>query len=256
MKDDLKKKVEAKVGQIKTVNRLAEQGWTSEVCKIETLQDSYLLKSSSKEKYRKWLSEEANVLEKVNKVHEIPTPKYYGFIEEEDSSNLIMSFEKGVTLTTALKAATTVSEKQSLIKSFGHFLNDFHEKEPNIIFENEDDWLENQLVKAQSYVDNGQTSGSQTLLNQLKTEKPTSVKNTMIHGDCTTDNVFVLSGEVKLFIDVAGMTIGDPRYDISLAIRGFIETPELLDSFYQGYSRFKVSKGEFQYFDQGLYEFF
>ena len=256
MKDDLKKKVEEKVGKIKAIHILAEQGWTSEVCKIETLQDSYLLKSSFKEKYRKWLAEEAKVLEKVNQVQQIPVPRYCGFIEEKESSSLIMSFEKGVTLTTALEEATTVTEKQSLVKSFGRFLNDFHESKPISVFEQESDWLENQLVKAQSYVDKGQTSGSQELLSQLKSKKPSSIKQTMIHGDCTTDNVFVIGGEVKLFIDVAGMTIGDPRYDISLAIRKFIDTPELLDFFYQGYTRYSVSKDEFQYFDQGLYEFF
>ena len=78
----------------------------------------------------------------------------------------------------------------------------------------------------------------------------------MIHGDCTTDNVFVMDGEIKLFIDVAGMTIGDPRYDVSLAIRKFVDNPELLNAFYEGYTRYRVSKDEFQYFDEGLYEFF
>ncbi|EIM06311.1 hypothetical protein A1A1_12132 [Planococcus antarcticus DSM 14505] len=37
----------------------------------------------------------------------------------------------------------------------------------------------------------------------------------MIHGDFTTDNAFVKDVEVKLFIDVDGMSIGDPRYDVS-----------------------------------------
>ena len=60
----------------------------------------------------------------------------------------------------------------------------------------------------------------------------------MIHGDCTTDNVLVLDGEVKLFIDVSGMTVGDPRYDVSLAISNFIDLPELLEFFYEGLYEF------------------
>ena len=256
MKDNLKKKVEEKVGKINAIHPLAEQGGTSEVFRIETIYDSFLLKSSLKKKYRMWLAEEARVLEKIAEEKQIPIPQYHGFIEEQDSSNLIMSFEKGLTLTTALREASSVSEKKSLIKSFGQFLHNFHEKEPISKLEKDGDWLEIQLLKAQSYVDHEQTTGSQKLLNQLKAEKPSSLKQTMIHGDCTTDNVFVIDGEVKLFIDVAGMTVGDPRYDVSLAIRKIKDTPELLDAFYEGYTRYRVSKDEFHYFDEGLYEFF
>lgn len=256
MKDSLKEKIEEMVGRITAVELLAEQGGTSEVYQLETIQDTYLLKNSFKKKYRMWLAEEATVLEKINQVKQIPIPQYHGFIEEKDSSSLIMSFEKGKTLTTALKEATSVDEKKFLLKSFGEFLYSFHEKEPISVLEQGRDWLESQLIKAQSYVDNSQTSGSPELLNKLKEKKPLSLKPTMIHGDCTTDNVFVTEGKVKLFIDVAGMTVGDPRYDVSLAIRSFIDNPELLDAFYEGYSRYRVSKEEFQYFDEGLYEFF
>lgn len=111
-------------------------------------------------------------------------------------------------------------------------------------------------MKAQSYVDHRQTSGTQELLSQLKSIKPSSVKQTMIHGDCTTDNVFVIDGEVKLFIDVGGMVIGDPRYDIALAIRNFKDNPLLCNAFYKGYTRTKFSNEDFSYFDAGLYEFF
>ncbi|WP_404466866.1 phosphotransferase family protein [Planococcus rifietoensis] len=256
MKDNLKKKVEEKVGKVNAIHKLAEQGGTSEVFRIETSQDSFLLKSSFKKKYRMWLAQEAKVLEKLDFEKRIPIPKYHGFIDEQDRSSLIMSFETGRTLTTALREASSVNEKNSLIKSFGQFLHNFHEKEPIIVLGQEGDWLKSQLAKAQSYVDHGQTAGSQELLNQLKNKKPSLVKQTMIHGDCTTDNVFVMDGEIKLFIDVAGMTIGDPRYDVSLAIRKFVDNPELLNAFYEGYTRYRVSKDEFQYFDEGLYEFF
>lgn len=203
-----------------------------------------------------WLKEEAKILEKINQEKQIPVPDYYGFIEEKDSSNLIMSFENGCTLTAALREVASPSERKSLIKSFGQFLHQFHEKKPIRILEQEIDWLERQLVKAQNYVENGQADGSQELLNQLKAIKPFPVQQTMIHGDCTVDNVFVINGEVKLFIDIAGMTVGDPRYDISLVIRDFVDNPEFLNVFYEGYIRYRVSTEEFQYFNEGLYEFF
>jgi aminoglycoside phosphotransferase (APT) family kinase protein len=256
MNHTLQKKIEEVIGSIHKINVLDEQGWTSEVRRIFTNESSFLLKSSYKEKYRTWLNVEAQVLKNLNKTKVIPVPDYFGFIEEEDSSHLIMSFEDGMSLTAALNKATSPSERESLIRSFGQFLHQFHEKEPLEILKGEGDWLEGQLIKAQSYVENGQTGGSLKLLDHLKTKKPIPVRQTMIHGDCTTDNVFVIDGEVQLFIDVAGMTMGDPRYDESLAIGKFVNNSEYLTAFYEGYTRYKVTKEEFHYFYEGLYEFF
>lgn len=256
MKEFLKEKIEDIIGEILAVELLAEQGGTSEVHKLETFQSSYVLKSSYKQKYRTWLAEEAKILELVNQVKKIPAPYYHGYIEQEESSNLITSYEEGFTLTTALKNAKSMNEKKRLIRSFGEFLNDFHETEPLKELVHTGDWLERQLLKAQSYVDQHQTSGSQELLDELKSLKLPLIKQTMIHGDCTTDNVFIKGVEVSLFIDVAGMAVGDPRYDISLAIRTFKDELEFLEAFYEGYTRYKVSENEFRYFDQGLYEFF
>jgi len=75
----------------------------------------------------------------------------------------------------------------------------------------------------------------------------------MIHGDCTTDNVLVVNGKVQILIDVSGLTVGDPRYDESLAISNFIDNLDYLNAFYEGYKRYKVSREEFEYFDHGLY---
>ncbi|MEA3318654.1 MAG: aminoglycoside phosphotransferase family protein [Bacillota bacterium] len=256
MNESLQKKIEGVIGPIHNMSALDEQGWTSEVRKISTEDGSFLLKSSYKEKYREWLRAEARVLQKLNNHPIIPVPDYFGLFEEKDSDHLLMSFEAGMSLTSALNNSTSLKERKSLIKSFGSFLQQFHEKEPLESLKGEGDWLEGQLTKAQSYVEKGQTGAELQLLTHLKTNKPTPVKQTMIHGDCTTDNVFVIDGEVQLFIDVAGMTVGDPRYDESLAIRNFMNNPEHLTAFYEGYTRYKVTKEEFQYFDEGLYEFF
>lgn len=167
-----------------------------------------------------------------------------------------MSFENGITLTTALKNAETTSEKKVLIKSFGHFLNQLHTTKIIESLNHKNNWLDQQLVKATSYVDIGETDGSLELLEKIQSNKPIPVQQTMIHGDCTTDNVLVVDGEVRLFIDVSGMTVGDPRYDESLAIRSFITNEEYIKAFYEGYKRNTISKGEFEYFDEGLYEFF
>ncbi|WP_175989503.1 phosphotransferase family protein [Bacillus sp. Marseille-Q1617] len=256
MNHSLQGKIEEIIGSIHKTSVLEEQGWTSEVRRIFTSDRSYLLKSSYKEKYRTWLKEEAQVLKRLSGNTVISVSEYYGFIEEKDGDHLIMSFEDGMSLTAALSKAASEIEKRSLIRSFGHYLHEFHEKEPVDIFKSEGDWLQDQLVKAQYYAENSQCDGSLSLLENLKANRPSPVKQKMIHGDCTTDNVFVVDGEVRMFIDVAGMTVGDPRYDESLAIRKFMNNPEYITAFYEGYTRYRVTKEEFQYFDEGLYEFF
>lgn len=105
-------------------------------------------------------------------------------------------------------------------------------------------------------MEQGVAEGGMALLESLILRKPAPVPASMIHGDCTTDNVLVTDGEVYLFIDVAGMTVGDPRYDESLATRRFRNDPELLDAFYEGYTRYRVTEEERQYFHEGLYAFF
>jgi len=256
MNSQLLENIESIIGKIKMINKLDEQGCTSIVRQINTTSGIYLLKSSFEYKYREWLKDEATVLEKLNYTQLIPVPHYYGFIEYENSSHLIMSFEKGITLTSALKKAKTLAEKKTLIQSFGLFLQQLHETKLIESMKQENNWLDEQLKKAKSYVDNGQTEASYQLLDSLNLNKPLPVKQTVIHGDCTTDNVLVFDGQVRLFIDVAGMKVGDPRYDESLAIRDFTENEVYLKAFYEGYNRYKVSREEFQYFDEGLYEFF
>lgn len=256
MDERLLAKVQEKIGVVHSIERLAEQGCTSEVCRISSNEHSCILKSSVKEKYREWLAAEAWVLEILNQNCSLSVPKFYGFFEQEESSHLLMLYEEGITLTAALRQAESFSEKRRLITSFGRFLQQLHDYQPHDLFIKSEDWLDTQLERAEAYVKKGQTDGTLDLLKVLRNNRPKQVKQTMIHGDCTTDNVLVVNGEVKMFIDVAGMTVGDPRYDEALAVGRFMKNPELLDAFYEGYTRNKIKKEEYQYFDEGLYTFF
>jgi aminoglycoside phosphotransferase (APT) family kinase protein len=256
MDHDLRDKIGKVIGEIQSNDKLSEQGWTSQVSRLRTDKGIYLLKSSFDERYRRWLKTESQVLEKLTTESEIPVPQYYGFFQDEDSSHLLMSFEEGITLTAALRNAHSDSERKSLLIGFGQFLQQFHEMRMSEQFVHENDWLEVQLIRAQNYVSKGQAEGDQRLLDSLKMNKPAKVKQTMIHGDCTTDNVLVVDGEMSLFIDIAVMTVGDPRYDEALAIRKIVHNPDDLEAFYQGYTRYRVTKEEFRYFDDGLYAFF
>nr|WP_237179238.1 aminoglycoside phosphotransferase family protein [Paenibacillus sp. MMS18-CY102] len=251
----LQEKVEQYVGAIDSAVPLEEQGCTSEVRRIVAANGTYILKSAFKQKYREWLKAEAKVLENMNQQRDIPLPKYVGFIEEKDSSHLMMSDEPGITLTAALRNSSSTLVKHELVRSFGNMLNCLHEKHRKELPQGETDWLARQLAIAKRYVDHGLTSGEIQLLKHLEENRPKTVQQTMIHGDCTTGNVLVIDSEVRMFIDVAGMIDGDPRYDESLAIGAFREDPACLDAFYEGYSRYRVTEEEYQYFN-GLYEFF
>jgi aminoglycoside phosphotransferase (APT) family kinase protein len=230
---------------------LEEQGCTSEVRKLVTENQIYILKSSFENRYRKWLNTESEVLK--NNQH-LPVPKYFGYFEEEESSHLLMSFEEGITLKKALSKAETSEEEKHLIRSFGRFLQQFHEGSKTATADQH--WLERQLIKAEHYLATGEADGTHELLEHLKQYRPKPVKQSLIHGDCTTDNVMVKDGEVYLLIDVAGLTIGDPRYDEALAIGRFKDHVQYLEAFYEGYTRYKISEEEYRYFDRGLYEFF
>jgi aminoglycoside phosphotransferase len=254
MNQSLKMKIEAEFGKITAIKRMPEQGSTSKVFRLDTVHHSYILKSSFQEKYRAWLKSEAQVLQKFQ-YETAPLPAFHTFFEEDRASHLIMSYVNGISLTSALKQASSLSKKKALITSFGELLNRFHETE-QVQPEKEHSWLERQFSLARSYVEHGQAEGDMKLLLHMISNKPAPVYQTMIHGDCTTDNVLVVNGKVQVFIDVSGMTIGDPRYDDALAIRNFLDNPDFINAFYQGYTRNRISKSEYEYFEEGLYMFF
>ncbi len=101
----LKAELESKIGAINHMSPLDEQGGTSTVRKIVTGQDAFLLKSSFQQKYREWLMREAFVLQKLTETRRLPVPIYYGMIQEQHASHILMSFEDGITLTSALRKA-------------------------------------------------------------------------------------------------------------------------------------------------------
>nr|WP_236691761.1 phosphotransferase [Niallia circulans] len=250
------KQLEKLIGSLPSISLVAEQGSTSTVYQVLARSGTYILKSAFDEKYRDWLQTEACVLEKLIGKEFIPVPYYYGFIKEQASSHLIMSYEQGITLTAALNQAKTDTEKCALIQSFGQLLHNLHTTEIMDPFHHVGEWLSERLLKAEYYVKKGWTEGSNELLTLLKNNKPAPINQTIIHGDCTTDNVLVVNGAATKFIDVAGMTVGDPRYDEALAIRSFVHNNRFKEAFYAGYKHYQITMDEFRYFDEGLYEFF
>jgi aminoglycoside phosphotransferase (APT) family kinase protein len=92
----------------------------------------------------------------------------------------------------------------------------------------------------------------------LERQSPPAVSPRLIHGDFALDNVLIRDGAVSGIVDWAWGAVGDPRYDLALAIRpkiGVFQTPEDRESFFSGYGTTGLSQEEYEYF-VALYEFF
>ncbi|OIN66611.1 hypothetical protein BLD48_09845 [Exiguobacterium sp. KRL4] len=254
MNVSIKQRIEQKVGLIHSIHPVAEQGGTAIVYHMKTLDGTFILKQASLPRYREWLAQEATVMKTFKSQQHITIPTYLDYIEDEQQDYLLMSYIAGETLTTALADASEL-QRLALIRSFGRFLRQFHMSE-NISTHSSQDWLDKQLLQADHYIKQGWTNGSHKLLNALSTKQPEPVPETWIHGDCTTDNLLVLDNEIVAFIDLAGMTVGDPRYDEALATRSFRKDIQMLDAFYSGYGFPPISEETFRYFDNGLYKFY
>lgn len=253
MNISIKQRIEQQVGLIHSIHPVAEQVGTAVVYYVKTLNGTYILKQASLPRYREWLAQEATVMQTFKSQH-IIIPTYIDYMEDEQQDYLLMSYIAGETLTAALANASEL-QRLELIRASGRFLRQLHTRETSSTHSSKD-WLDKQLLQADHYIKQGWTNGSRELLNALSTKQPEPVPTTRIHGDCTTDNLLVRDNAIVAFIDLAGMTVGDPRYDEALATRSFRTDIKMLDAFYFGYGFSPISEETFRYFDDGLYEFY
>ncbi|WP_214857720.1 aminoglycoside phosphotransferase family protein [Exiguobacterium sp. s191] len=245
-------RIEQLTGDIEYIEQLGEQGGTSIVYRIEAKKGSYLLKTATEARYQEWLAEEAIVLEEWMQREPGFLPEYVGFFKTEQQSHLLMQWRDGMTLTTALRQATS-EQRIQLWQAFGTYLFQFHQR---MTGGTSQEWLTARLMTAERYVASAWTSGTLDLLKRLKSIRPNPIAASWIHGDCTTDNMLVATDGTLSFIDVGAIRPGDRRYDIALAISPIIDDPRALDAFYEGYRFERLTKREFDYYEHGLYSFF
>lgn len=123
----------------------------------------------------------------------------------------------------------------------------------------EPSWLEEMLTQAAFNLDHYEVDGTQDLLGKIKTITLPVTKQTLIHGDFTIDNVLVCDGLITGVIDWSGGAYGDPRYDMSIAIRpkpNVFESERDKEIFFEGYRGKIITDDVYDYFVNGLYEFF
>ncbi|MEV5027761.1 phosphotransferase family protein [Paenibacillus sp. LPE1-1-1.1] len=240
--------------------KFPRQGHTSDVGIVQSAKGRFVLKRTKGKQYCSWLSKEVCVLKYLNNTL-LPTPKVYRFVEQTDDNQswALLQFFEGETLRQALLKEKNMNKKHEMIFNFGVVLAEIHSTPcPKEITWNSD-WLEEMLRRAEFNLKHYSVDGTPELMEELKTNKPAPVKNTLIHGDFTIDNVIFHDGKVTSVIDWSGGAFGDPRYDLSLAIRpkpNAIVTNSEINTFFEGYGEKILDEREYKYFEDGLYAFF
>jgi len=239
------------------------QGHTSDVGIIESEKGLFVLKRAKGEQYASWLAREAFVLDGLERTS-LRIPKAYRFVQSEDDKGslqswLLMERLEGNPLRQVLRAEQDPVVRHGLISRFGASLRELHSTPCPEPFKSGESWLEERLEQAEYNLRHYETDGTWELLERLKSNKPKPFSQTLIHGDCTLDNVLAHEGNVTGFIDWSGGAYGDPRYDVALAIRpkpDIFGSASDLQAFFDGYGDRIISEEEYTYFENGLYAFF
>jgi aminoglycoside phosphotransferase (APT) family kinase protein len=247
------------LGTVKNI-KFPRQGDTSNVGIIESTRGCFVIKRTKGEQYCSWLSEEVHVLNCLRNT-KLPIPNVYQVVEQKNENQAwaLLQYFEGETLRQALFNEKNTDKKHEMIFNFGVILSNIHSTQcPNELI-GDSVWLDEMLKRAEFNLKHYFVDGTAELLQFLKMNKPLPIKNTLIHGDFTIDNVLVYDGKITSIIDWSGGGFGDPRYDISLAIRpkpNAFEIQSDIDIFCEGYGKKFLGEQEYKYFSEGLYEFF
>ncbi|MFS0592758.1 aminoglycoside phosphotransferase family protein [Cytobacillus horneckiae] len=241
--------------------RFPRQGYTSDVGIIENAGNVFVLKRTKEPLYSSWLSQEVSVSNCLSEKTNLPVPKVKKFVAErgKDHAWALFEFLEGDTLRTALNKEKNKEKRNELIFNFGKILSRIHSMPCPKELLHDKCWIDEMLFNAEYNLKHYKVDGTEEILKNMKMNKPSKIKQTFIHGDFTIDNVLVHNGKVTGVIDWAGGTYGDPRYDVSIAIR---PKPNAFNNeidreiFYEGYGEKMIDDKTYDYFVNGLYEFF
>jgi aminoglycoside phosphotransferase (APT) family kinase protein len=248
------------VGHIYSI-RFPRQGYTSNVGIIETANGSYALKRTKGEFFGSWLGKEVTMINLLSRETSLPLPVVRRYLVDKNKcqSWALLDFLEGETLRTALFNEKTAEKRKEMIFNFGKTLSHIHLTPWPQEFKQEQPWLDQMLEQAEFNLKHGRVDGTEQLLERMKMNRPAEYKQTLIHGDYTIDNVLVKNGTITGVIDWGGGAYGDPRYDASLAIR---PKPHAFENevdqqiFFEGYGGKIITPKEYDFFVNGLYDFF
>jgi aminoglycoside phosphotransferase (APT) family kinase protein len=235
----------------------APQGMTSEVAFVEDQGRQSVVKRCRNPIYVEWLRREQQVLLALSS-SSLRVPRVIGYHElrQEDGQVdawLHMTRVAGRPLEDVL---TSQVERRRHLGELGKLLRELHASPPPAMFEGQRPWIERTLALARNNL--AWCDGSADLLAHLEATRPAPVAEALVHGDLALDNVLVDdSGELGL-IDWSGGDLGDPRYDLALALAPDTERQiggEDAAAFFDGYGGTPVAPETLRWFVQ-LYEFF
>ncbi|TCZ76616.1 hypothetical protein E0485_13575 [Paenibacillus albiflavus] len=170
-----------------------------------------------------------------------------------------MEYMEGEPLRSVLTREDNPSVRYKLIFQYGRQLRELHATICPDQLRNSGDWIDDMLTQAEYNLLHYQVDGTREQLDKLKNNKPKAYRQTLIHGDFTIDNVLVHDGRIAGIIDWSGGALGDPRYDVSLAIRpkpNIFQTDHDHQAFFDGYGETIITDDDYKYFENGLYAFF
>lgn len=247
------------VDTIKSIT-FPRQGYTSNVGIIETKTGFYALKRTRGNSNNTSLTKEVSVLKQLAKA-KLPVPKVHQFSDQKNINQSWALFEliEGQTVRVALYNEAVEGKRQEIIFNFGKILAQIHSTPCPRELTHAKPWLDEMLEQAEVNLKTSNVDGNEELLKKLKVTKPVEFKQTLIHGDFTIDNVLVKDGKVTGIIDWGGGSYGDPRYDVSLAVRPkpkAFENEANRQLFFEGYGAKIIHAQDYNYFAEGLYEFF
>jgi aminoglycoside phosphotransferase (APT) family kinase protein len=256
---EIPKHIQNDVGTIYAIH-FPKQGYTSDVGIIETANGTYVVKRAKGERFCASLAKDAKVLTCLSSTA-LPIPTLYRFHETKHKKEAwaLLEYIEGETLRQALEKETNEAKRQEMIFRFGEMLAKIHSTPCPRELIGQKPWLDEMLEKAAYHLAHDHVDGTAELLDELMKKRPAPCPPTLIHGDFTIDNVLVRDGNIAGVIDWSGGAFGDPRYDAALAIRpkrnAFQHESDVI-VFFEGYGQKPITKEEYEYFANGLYEFF
>jgi aminoglycoside phosphotransferase (APT) family kinase protein len=217
----------------------APQGMTAEVAFVEQRGSPAVLKRCRNPNYIEWLRREHEVLVALSSTS-LPVPRVLGYHETIDGGRVIDAW----LLTTRLFGGSlwdvllrsAAADRRVLLRRLGALVAQVHATPPPEMFRGRRLWIDRML--AQARLNLPWCDGSLALLEELERTKPAPHGDALIHGDLALDNVLVAPDGAMSLIDWSGGDIGDPRYDIALALATEPElelTEEDVAGFFAGY---------------------
>ena len=247
---------------LKKINSMSfpRQGYTSNVALIENDQGLYALKRTKGKFNCTLLKREVTVINCLTQKTNLPIPKVKNFVDQisEKESWALIEFVEGETVRSALYNEKSEEKRNEIIYNFGKLLRQIHSTPCPAELIGERLWIDEKLCQAELNLKKYQVDGTGELLEKIKSITTIDFNQTLIHGDFTIDNVLVNNGIITGVIDWSGGAYGDPRYDVSLAIRpkpNAFEDKIEKEIFFEGYGDKIIDYNDYNYF-VGLYEFF